>query len=361
MKEKWLITGGCGFAGSNLAASLLDDGIDVTVFDNLSRAGSALNLRWLQSRSELESAGNLTFLHGDVRNEADVCETFERQAKSLTAVAHLAGQVAMTTSVAKPRLDFEVNALGSFNVLEAIRKTCANVPVIFSSTNKVYGDLEHLRYEEMETRWATPDFPAGFDETLPLKFSTPYGCSKGAADQYALDYARMFGLRTVVFRHSSIYGGHQFATYDQGWVGWFCQQVLRQKAERDAGREIVPFTISGDGKQVRDLAHADDIVRCYRMAARSTATLAATGYGQAYNIGGGPSNSLSLIELFAELHALTGVVPRFTKLERRQGDQRVFVADVRKATGVFGFSPLIDTREGLRRMVEWVASMGAWT
>lgn len=349
MSASWLVTGGCGFIGSNLAASLLDDGVDVVAVDNLSRLGSAENLAWLRERAALPGAGRFTHLALDTRSQTDVDHAFERHGRGVDAVAHLAGQVAMTSSIERPRNDFEVNVLGAINVLEAVRRHCPGATVMFSSTNKVYGDLAKVRHEESATRWRLPDHPGGLDESTPLEFHSPYGCSKGAADQYFLDYHRIFGLRTVVFRHSSIYGGRQFATFDQGWVGWFVVQCLRQMAERDAGREPTPFTISGDGKQVRDLLHADDIVRNYRLALGRADACA----GRAFNIGGGPGNSLSLLELFAELESLTGHAPSFSRIAPRVSDQRVFIADVRLAGEVYGWSPRVDKRDGLKRMLEW--------
>ena len=210
---KLLITGGCGFLGSNLAVHALERGDTLLVFDNLYRTGSLANLDWLRGK------GDFRFEHGDIRNQNDI-------ARAVTdfrpdAIFHLAGQVAMTTSIANPRMDFEVNALGTFNLLEAVRQNVPHAPVVYSSTNKVYGDLEQYQYRETATRYECIEKPAGIGEDTPLDFHSPYGCSKGAADQYMLDYARMFGLKTVVFRHSSMYGGRQFATYDQGWVGWF--------------------------------------------------------------------------------------------------------------------------------------------
>lgn len=353
----WIITGGCGFLGSNLAASLLDEGTDVIVLDSLFRVGSEQNLEWLRTRAARPGAGKFTYFRGDTRSRTDVDDLFEKYGKSVVAIAHLAGQVAMTTSIDRPRLDFETNALGGLNVLEGIRRFAPEAIALFSSTNKVYGDLGQVRHVEAETRWTTPDHPHGLDESISLSFESPYGCSKGAADQYFIDYRRMFGLKTIVFRHSSIYGGRQFATYDQGWVGWFCQQMLRQKNERAAGREVTPFTISGDGKQVRDLLHAEDIVRCYRQAFDAARTAPDRVCGQAYNIGGGPQNSLSLLELFAELESLTGQGARFTRLPPRASDQRVFVADVRKATERFGWSPRVGKREGLEKMLEWVGTL----
>lgn len=355
MSERWIITGGCGFLGSNLAAALVDDGQDVVVLDNLFRTGSELNLAWLRERASRPNAGSFTFVQADTRNRADVESAFEKHGKEAVAVAHLAGQVAMTTSIERPRLDFETNALGALNVLEAIRDTCPDAVALFSSTNKVYGDLAHLEHVEAPTRWTIPAAPEGLDESTPLSFQSPYGCSKGAADQYFLDYHRIYGLKTIVFRHSSIYGGRQFATFDQGWVGWFVQQVLRQKAQ--GGQGIEPFTIAGDGKQVRDLLHGEDIVRCYRDAFSAARQNPSGIVGEAYNIGGGRANSLSLLELFGELEELTGQAPRFKRLAARQSDQRLFVADTRKAHARFGFEPRVGKREGLRRMIAWTAEM----
>jgi CDP-paratose 2-epimerase len=345
MSEKWLITGGCGFVGSNLAASLLEDGHEVVAFDNLSRLGSAENLAWLRERAGRSGAGRFTFVQGDTRSRTDVDDAFERHAAGASAVAHVAGQVAMTTSIERPRHDFEVNALGALNVLEAIRRGCPGAAVLFSSTNKVYGDLRQYRHVEAATRWTLPDQPHGVDEAVPLEFHSPYGCSKGAADQYFLDYHRIFGLRTVVFRHSSMYGGRQFATYDQGWVGWFVEQVLTG----------AHFTISGDGKQVRDLLHADDLVTCYRQAAARVDACA----GRPFNIGGGMASSLSLVELFAALEAITGRKADFERLPWRKSDQKVFVADTRAAQAAFGWAPKVSRDEGLRRMVAWVGERKA--
>lgn len=340
MARTWIVTGGCGFVGSNLAAALLERGFAVAVVDNLVRGGSEKNLEWLRSRG-----GDLEFFPADTRNRGDVENVFEACGADAVAVAHLAGQVAMTTSVARPRLDFETNALGAVNVLEAVRRSCPGAALLFSSTNKVYGDLAGVRCEERETRYVLPDFPEGIDESAPLDFQSPYGCSKGAADQYMLDYHRVHGLRTVVFRHSTIYGGRQFATYDQGWIGWFCRKAVEM-----ADRAAPPFTISGDGKQVRDVLHAEDIVRCYLAAAANIDRCA----GQAYNIGGGMGNSLSLLELFSLLETMTGHAMRFERLPWRPSDQKVFVANSAKARRDFGFAPSVRKEEGLGRMLEWV-------
>ncbi|ABQ27937.1 GDP-mannose 4,6-dehydratase [Geotalea uraniireducens] len=339
---KLLITGGCGFLGSNLAAhALTSGGYDLAVFDSLYRDGSLENLRWLKSR------GTFRFVHGDIRNQNDVSRLVQEFRPD--AIFHLAGQVAMTTSIANPRMDFEVNVLGTHNLLEAVRQFNPQAAVIYSSTNKVYGDLEQYSYRETETRYECIERPVGFDETTQLDFHSPYGCSKGAADQYMLDYARIFGLKTAVFRHSSMYGGRQFATYDQGWIGWFCQKAVESKN----GVLKEPFTISGNGKQVRDVLHADDMARLYF----SVLERIDISKGQAFNIGGGIHNSLSLLELFALLEELTGVKLDYRKLPPRESDQRLFVADIAKAKRMLGWEPQVSAREGVGRMVEWVGDI----
>ena len=245
---KYLITGGCGFLGSNIAAEVLKRGEELAVFDNLSRFGAAQNLAWLSAQ------GEFLFQYGDIRDPFAVARLVKEFRPDI--IFHLAGQVAMTTSIANPRLDFEINALGTLNVLEAVRGHCPECGILYSSTNKVFGDLEYLEYEETPTRYVVPSHPNGFDESTLLDFHSPYGCSKGAADQYFLDYHRIFGLKTVVFRHSSMYGGRQFSTYDQGWVGWFCQKAVEIKQ----GKLKESFTISGNGKHVRDLLFSIDNV-----------------------------------------------------------------------------------------------------
>jgi CDP-paratose 2-epimerase len=264
-------------------------------------------------------------------------------------VFHLAGQVAMTTSIAAPRLDFEVNALGTLNLLEAVRANVPEAGIVYSSTNKVYGDLEQYAYGETPTRYVCMDRPRGFDEATPLDFHSPYGCSKGAADQYLRDYHRIFGLKTVVFRHSSMYGGRQFATADQGWIGWFCQMA----AETRLGLRREPFTISGSGKQVRDVLHADDMVRLYfGTAARIDACA-----GQAFNVGGGTDNSLSLLELFELLGQRIGQPLKFVRGPVRESDQRVFVADISKLERVLSWAPQVSARDGVVRMFDWVDAL----
>ena len=251
----------------------------------------------------------------------------------------------MTTSIANPRLDFEVNALGMFNLLDAVRKYSPDSVILFSSTNKVYGDFEYLHFKEEATRYVCEEYPNGFPESITLDFHSPYGCSKGSADQYMLDFHRIFGLKTVVFRHSSMFGINQHATFDQGWIGWFCQQALDIKA--NPKRET--FTISGSGKQVRDVLFNDDVVNLYFKAKDCKAA-----YGQVFNIGGGIGNSLSLLELFAMLEKMLDVKMEYKQLPWRESDQKVFVADIKKAQEIIGWTPAVNSVDGIRKMVEWL-------
>lgn len=335
---KYLITGGCGFLGSNIASAILKFGHDLVVLDSLYRFGSYQNLEWLNSQGEFE------FIHGDIRNTNDVERTIKLHKPDV--IYHLAGQVAMTTSIADPRMDFEVNVGGSFNLLNAVRLYSPDSTIIYSSTNKVYGDLEQFNYRETETRYECIDKPNGFDESVNLDFHSPYGTSKGSADQYMLDFARIYGLKTVVFRHSSMFGGRQFATADQGWVGWFTQQAINTKN----GSLSEPFTISGNGKQVRDLLYASDCVALYLKAADKIEEIK----GQAFNIGGGIENSSSLLELFQFLEEELDVKMNYQKLQPRESDQRIFVADIASAQKMINWKPEVNKTEGIRKMIEWV-------
>jgi CDP-paratose 2-epimerase len=339
----YLVTGGCGFIGSNITGRLLRGGDDVVVFDNMSRNGSSENLAWLRKSGLAPEK----FIHGDIRNQGDVNALIE--AVKPEAVFHLSGQVAMTTSIRVPRRDFEINVLGSINLLESVRRHSPAAAIVYSSSNKVYGDLGGVALREMEKRYVAADFPHGISETAPLDFHTPYGCSKGAADQYMLDYARTYGLKTVVFRHSTVYGGRQYATYDQGWVGWFCQQALAQKADPS----IAPFTISGDGKQVRDLLFADDAVEVYLAAVSHLERVR----GEAFNIGGGMENSSSLIELFDTLEEILQIRLAYRPIEWRAGDQKFFVADIAKAGKLLNWKPRVGKEAGIRAMCSWVGSL----
>jgi len=338
---RYLITGGCGFLGSNLASEVLKRKEKLIIFDNLYRYGSEKNLEWLKD------LGKFKFIHSDIRNCNDV-EIAVKEAKP-DVIFHLAGQVAMTTSLNNPRLDFEINALGTFNLLEAVRKYSPESMIVYSSTNKVYGDLKWVRYKETKTRYITPDFPNGFDESLKLDFHSPYGCSKGTADQYVLDYARMFDLKTVVFRHSSMYGGRQFATYDQGWIGWFCQRAIEIKK----GLLKEPFTISGTGKQVRDVLYSDDVIRLYFSVVKNIEK----ARGQVFNIGGGMENSLSLLELFSLLERELDIKMNYKKTPWRKSDQKVFVANIKKAKELLEWQPKVGKLMGIRKTLKWVNSL----
>lgn len=334
---KYMITGGAGFLGSNIASAVLNQGDDLLVYDNLSRVGGDSNLSWLKSHGKFEFIQADT---SDFNNLAEAIKNFKPD-----VIYHLAGQVAMTTSLENPRLDFNTNVLGSFNLLEAVRQFSPETVVVYSSTNKVYGDFEYLEYEETDTRYICKKYPDGFNEEVGLDFHSPYGCSKGSADQYMLDYARMFGLKTVVFRHSSMYGARQFGTFDQGWISWFVQKAVETK-----NNESTTFTISGNGKQVRDVLHAEDMIALYM----SVPKYINEAKGQVFNIGGGIENSLSLLELFRFLEKELNVKLNYTKLPPRESDQRVFVADITKASKIFKWIPKVTKEDGIRKMIQWV-------
>jgi CDP-paratose 2-epimerase len=326
----YLITGGCGFVGSAIAAELLRRGDSVLVFDNLSRIGALQNLEWLRS------LGSVEFFRGDSRNLSDVAEVFRNN--DVGCVFHLAGQVAMTTSLSEPRKDFDTNVVGTINLLETVRNRCPEATVVYASSNKVYGELRDLQLQETQSRYTPAGGCLGISEDAPLDFRTPYGCSKGAADQYVLEYARSYSLRTVVFRHSTIYGGRQFSTFDQGWITWFCQQALA--TVRESAHQ---FTVNGNGKQVRDLLHVTDAVRCYLTAHENIHQVA----GQVLNIGGGVENSMSVLELLEELSGRLKIQLNVHHLPWRTDDQRYFVADITKAINLLGWVPTVSKRQGL--------------
>jgi len=327
--KTWVITGGAGFIGGHAASTLHARGDRVVLADDLSRPGSAANLAWLRGQGIDE------FHQLDIRDPSSVDSLISRHADA-DAVLHLAGQVAVTSSVRDPRADFEANALGTLNVLEAVRTRAGGRPaVLYSSTNKVYGGLEDLAIVERDGRYALGDLPGGVDESRPLDFHSPYGCSKGAGDQYVRDYARIYGMKTITFRQSCIYGTRQNGVEDQGWVAWFCIAAA-------SGR---PVTVCGDGKQVRDLLWVDDLVDIYIKALDRIDEVS----GEAFNVGGGPANALSINELVA----LLGLEAR--RAPWRPGDQRVFVADVSKARRRLGWSPSVGAAEGVARLRAWAS------
>jgi len=330
---KVLITGGVGFIGCNVAKHLSNEGWDVIIYDNLSRKGVHANLKWLRSQIKFE------FIKGDIRDFDKMVNIFKSN-KDINIVIHLAAQVAVTTSIKDPRLDFETNVLGTFNLLEAIRNS--NVDPIFlnASTNKVYGSMEDIEIIEHSNGYKYKSLPYGISENMVIDFHSPYGCSKGAADQYVNDYSRIYGLRSVNFRQSCIYGYHQFCVEEQGWIAWFTIATILNKQ----------LTIYGDGKQVRDVLFIDDIVNCYKMAIENIDKTAS----QTYNIGGGPNNCLSLLELISYLERISNKKIEYSLNDWRLGDQQVFICDIRKAERDFGWKPKISPEEGFERLYEWV-------
>ncbi|WP_394646973.1 SDR family NAD(P)-dependent oxidoreductase [uncultured Sphingomonas sp.] len=330
-----LVTGGAGFIGSNLADRLAGDGHDVVVYDALARAGVDRNLAWLRQRH----GGRIRFVHADVR---DVARLADEVAKA-KAVFHFAAQVAVTTSLDDPVDDFTTNITGTFQLLEAIRTRAPHVPLIFASTNKVYGDLADLDFALEDEAYRPTDAHVrahGIGEARPLDFHTPYGVSKGAADQYVLDYARSFGLKTCVFRMSCIYGQRQMGTEDQGWVAHFLIRALRGEA----------ITLYGDGHQVRDVLDVRDAVNAYVAAWQRIDDVA----GRAFNLGGGPDNAVSLRQLLAHIGALTGRAVDVRYAGWRAGDQRYFVADARAAQSTLSLPARRDWREGVGALADWL-------
>jgi len=334
MTKKYLLTGGAGFIGSNYVDFLLARGEQVSVYDNLSRRGSPRNIEWLRRKHGKDS---FELVMGDVRDKAMIAST----AKGVDVVVHLASQVAVTTSVERPREDFEINALGSFNTLEAARHAGSDPIFIYASTNKVYGGMESAAVKEEATRYSYADLNQGVPESYPLDFHSPYGCSKGSGDQYSRDYFRIYDLKTVVMRQSCIYGPRQFGVEDQGWVAWFAIAAVTGS----------PITIYGDGKQVRDLLHVEDMISAYESAIDRIDVAA----GQVYNIGGGSRNILSVWQEFGPLlEKCLGQEIKVSFKDWRPGDQRIYVCDIRKAQKELGWKPTIDVESGIASMVEWV-------
>lgn len=328
-----LITGGAGFIGTNLAHRLLRNGRPVRIYDNLGRPGAEHNLRWLRathgSRVQVEQA--------DVQSTARLREALA----DVGTVFHLAAQVAVTTSLADPRDDFAVNAAGTLNLLELIRETRRRIALVFTSTNKVYGALDDVPLVASATRYHPAADLRGINEARPLSFHSPYGCSKGTADQYVLDYARGYGVDAAVFRMSCIYGPHQYGTEDQGWVAHF---LIR--AQQD-----LPITIYGDGRQVRDLLYVDDLIEAFLLAEDHLPEIA----GQAFNIGGGPANTISLCELVERISALNGGAPEIAYGPWRVGDQRWYVSDPSKFERATGWRPKTNVADGILQLHQWIS------
>ena len=332
-----LVTGGAGFIGSNIAKRFLDKKAHVIILDNLSRRGADKNLNWLKGYS----GNNLTFIKGDVRNRQLMDLLFNKpDIGKIDIVFHMAAQVAVTTSVVNPREDFEINALGTFNLLEAVRNSGQRPIIINASTNKVYGEIEGIRIKKAKTRYCYANAPFGVSEKMPLDFYSPYGCSKGAADQYILDYSRIYGLKTINFRQSCIYGPRQFGVEDQGWVAHFIISAVLNR----------PITIYGDGKQVRDVLFISDLVDAFLVAGENIKVTR----GKVYNIGGGYSNSISLLEFINLLEDSLGKKIQTRFGDWRPGDQKIYISDIRRAKNEFGWKPKINVKKGIGLLVNWV-------
>jgi len=332
-----LITGGAGFIGTNLADALLSEGKSVIIYDNLSRDGVEKNLEWLRNKH----TSNLRIEIGDVRDE----RALRNAVNAADAVYHFAAQVAVTTSCTDPLMDFEVNARGTINLLEAIRLSEKQPPLVFTSTNKVYGGLEDLKVVLKGDRYEPEDAAiaaAGVSEARNIDFHSPYGCSKGAADSYILDYARTFGLKAVVFRMSCIYGPHQFGTEDQGWIAHFLISALEGK----------PLTIFGDGKQVRDILYVEDLVRAMKIAQEKMSVLT----GRAFNIGGGVENTISLLELLKIIEEMHGEPLDADFGDWRPGDQKYYVSDIQKFCSEGEWRPSVGAYQGINNLYEWLAA-----
>lgn len=329
-----LITGGAGFIGVNTAKAFFQDGWDVSVLDNLSRKGAENNLQWLQKECE----SKINFFHVDIRDFDRVSEVVRLVKPDM--LLHLAAQVAVTTSYLNPREDFEINALGSFNIMEAVRLLSPESFVLYASTNKVYGGMEETSVTLKENGYHFSDLVDGVKESQPLDFHSPYGCSKGVADQYTIDYARIYDLKTCSFRQSCIYGTRQFGIEDQGWVAWFTIAAKLNK----------PITLYGDGWQTRDVLNVKDLSMAYMAAWKHRNTIS----GQAFNIGGGPNNTLCLRDLlkFLESELNIDLNPQFAP--SRPGDQPVFICDISKALTHLEWSPTINVYDGVKELIDWV-------
>jgi len=332
--SKMLITGGCGFIGSNAAAYFMDRGWEVVILDNFSRPGARSNAAWLRN------IGKPTIVEGDLCNR-QIVNSLIGEHRDLLVVLHLAAQVAVTKSLVDPISDCEINTLGTLNLLEAVRRQGVNPIFIYSSTNKVYGDLQKQAVQDIGRRYALINAPRGIHEEFPVDFYSPYGCSKGSADMYVLDYARVYGLRTVSLRQSCIYGPRQYGLEDQGWVAWFIICTI-------VGR---PVTIFGDGKQVRDVLYVDDLLDCYGRCIAGIDSIC----GQVFNVGGGLIYNLSLLEFIDLLKARFNLDVQYSFAAGRPGDQKVYISDVSRLSAILDWKPNTSIEKGIGALIGWIS------
>ena len=333
MQNAFGVTGGAGFIGTNLCQKLILASHPVVIFDDLSRVGAEKNLRWLCEKYPKQ----VHFIRGNIAKDKEKLKEFVEHSD---VIFHLAGQVAVTKSLADPKHDFAVNVHGTFNLLEAIRHSDKKPGLIYTSTNKVYGDLVDLQVSENRYRFELVNSPLGVTEKQPLDFSSPYGCSKGAADQYVRDYARSYGLSTVVLRQSCIYGPRQFGVEDQGWLAWFVIAAITGQ----------PITIYGNGKQVRDVLFIEDLTELFLALARNIERFS----GETFNVGGGPENTISLLEFIEALEDILGKKIPYGFADARVGDQPIYISDIRKVTSMTGWSPKNTVKCGVTGVIQWV-------
>lgn len=327
-----LITGGCGFIGSNATEYYLNKHYQVLALDNLSRVGSDQNLKWLKTLK-----GKFLFKKIDIRNYVSLTKVFKEFKPDL--ILHLAGQTTVTGSILNPREDFEINALGTFNVLEVMRNVATKASLIYSSTNKVMGELAGIPIREEKKKYIFKNLK-GVSEKQPLDFCSPYGCSKGCGDQYVLDYARIYKLNTVVFRQSCIYGSRQFGIEGQGWVAWFISSLVFNH----------PITLYGNGKQVRDVLYIDDLIKAFDLAFKNIKKTK----GKAYTIGGGLKSAVSILEFFEILKSISGKKFGYKLKPWRLADQKVYISDISSAKKDFNWVPYITPKQGVKTMYEWI-------
>jgi len=329
-----LITGGAGFIGVNTAKAFYQEGWNVSVLDNLSRCGTEKNLQWLLE----ETDSDIAFYQVDIRQQDNLSDVIKQVKPDM--LLHLAAQVAVTTSYLNPREDFEINALGSLNIMEAVRLFSPETFTLYASTNKVYGGMEDVPVKLTENGYKFRDLVSGVSEFQPLDFHSPYGCSKGVADQYTIDYARIYNLNTCSFRQSCIYGPRQFGIEDQGWVAWF---TIASKLNKS-------ITLYGDGWQTRDVLNVKDLAAAYMAAWNRRSSIS----GQAFNIGGGPDNTLCLRDLLKFLESELNIAINPSYAASRPGDQPVFICDIRKAMSLLEWTPTINVYDGVKELIDWV-------